>query len=186
MGSERVRIEKLKGVENWGIWKFQVKIHIEVGEALGVVDGNHVKPTLAENADAGAKSEHQKEIKQQWYSFNRDVADDIAAHIAKIKDLAHRLSILGEPVPDGMVITKILMTLPPAWESTNEEWRTLTNFTVRLTMEEFRVKASDDQGNSAFWMKTKQKQVTKRSQDDQKKEKKAGKCYLCGKRGHWK
>ncbi|XP_043270681.1 uncharacterized protein [Venturia canescens] len=64
MGSERVRIEKLKGVENWGIWKFQVKIHIEVGEALGVVDGNHVKPTLAENADAGAKSEHQKEIKR--------------------------------------------------------------------------------------------------------------------------
>lgn len=31
-------------------------------------------------------------LQQQWYSVGKDPADDIAAHIAKIKDLAHRLS----------------------------------------------------------------------------------------------
>lgn len=247
MDNELVRIEKLKGVDNWGMWKFQVRILIQASDAFEVVTGEHMKPVLAQNADAPARTEYEKKAKvwkkldniaqkiivttvaeqpllhilncqsskemwdklneifenksetskhilqQQWYTLNRDAADDIATHIAKIKDLAHRLSILGEPVSDSMIMTKILMTLPSsyqyfhtAWESTSQEQRTLSNLTARLTMEELRANVHDDQGNSAFSMKSKQKHTAKGSHVERKTGKLPGKCYNCGKPGHWK
>ena len=71
---------------------------------------------------------------QQWYSYQKEPGDDIATHIVKLENLAHRLQTLGEKIPNQMIITKILMTLPPsfkyfisAWESTQPSERTLTN-----------------------------------------------------------
>ncbi|XP_029662780.1 uncharacterized protein LOC115235257 [Formica exsecta] len=91
-----------------------------------------------------------------------------ATHTAKIKDLAHRLSMLGKSVSDGMIMTKILMTLPPsyqhfntAWESPTQEQRTLSNLTARLTVEELRNKQHDSHRNSALAAKTKQQPTTK-------------------------
>lgn len=137
------------------------------------------------------KSETTKHIlQQQWYILGKEAADDIATHIAKIKDLAHRLSMLGETVSNGMIMTKILMTFPlsyqhfnTAWESTSQEQRTLSNLTARLTMEELRNKQYDSQRNSAFAAKTKQQPTTK-GQGEWKSNKPAGKCFKCGKKGH--
>ncbi|KMQ92170.1 copia protein [Lasius niger] len=42
------------------------------------------------------KSETAKHIlQQQWYTLGRETADDIATHIAKIKDLAHQLNMFA-------------------------------------------------------------------------------------------
>lgn len=46
--------------------------------------------------------------------LRRDSSDDIATHISKVQELAQRLKTLGESISDEiLVITKILMTLPP-------------------------------------------------------------------------
>lgn len=52
----------------------------------------------------------------------------MASHIMKLKDLAHRLQALKEPVADSMIITKILMTLPAAYNQFITEWE----FTPRI------------------------------------------------------
>ena len=125
---------------------------------------------------------------QKWFSLGRDAADDIATHIAKIKDIACRLTAFGEPVPNSMVITKILLTLPPslkhfatAWELTGQDQRTLTNLISSLSMEEIRAAADEGTDNKAFSPNTEQQKFSKG-----KSEKKPGECYNCGRPGYWK
>ncbi|XP_046629992.1 uncharacterized protein LOC124310225 [Neodiprion virginianus] len=85
------------------------------------------------------KSETAEHIlQQQWYTIGKDQGNDIPTHIAKVKDLAQHLSVLGEPSSDSMVMTKVLMTLPlayshftTAWESTSVNQRTLSNLIAR-------------------------------------------------------
>lgn len=87
---------------------------------------------------------------QQWYNLQKSTSDDIVTHVARLKDIAHRLQSLGEKILDQMIVTKILMTLPPsykhfinAWESTQADERTLTNLVARLTIEEIRIGHSE-------------------------------------------
>jgi hypothetical protein len=66
-------------------------------------------------------------------------SDDIATHISKVENIVERLRQLGEPIPDSMVMTKILNTLPSsfshfvsAWDSTPKAEKTRDNLTARL------------------------------------------------------
>ncbi|CAL1677481.1 unnamed protein product [Lasius platythorax] len=72
-------------------------------------------------------------LQQDWYNTTKKSSDNIATHIAKLKDIAHRLKLMGEAIADSMIITKILMTLPAgyrhfvsAWESASADGRTHT------------------------------------------------------------
>lgn len=96
-------------------------------------------------------------LQQRWYQATKITSDSMAAHIAKIEDLAHKLRALGENMSDSIVITKILMTLPTsynhfitAWESTSEPQRTLGNLTERLLAEEMRSDNQEDRNNEAL------------------------------------
>lgn len=96
-------------------------------------------------------------LQQRWYQVSKDSKDNMACHIAKLQDLAHRLQLLDEPISDSMIVTKILMTLPAcyshfitAWESTNQEQQTLNNLTERLLIEESRVSMQEKITNEAL------------------------------------
>lgn len=174
MDNELARIERLKGVENWGTWKFQVKILVQTADALEIVNGSVERPIPpTETGSAELLAEYRKNLKawnildskaqkiiattvseqpllhimncqsskemwdklhevfesknetakhilqQQWYVLERKTTDDMATHIAKVKDLAHRLRMLDEPVSDSMIMTKILMTLPSSYQHFN-------------------------------------------------------------------
>lgn len=49
-------------------------------------------------------------LQQMWYSAKMSPTDIVASYIAKLKDIAHKLEVMGEKVFDNMIITKILMT----------------------------------------------------------------------------
>lgn len=49
MDNELARIEKLKGLENWGTWKFQVKILVQAADALEIISQRERRET--ETAD---------------------------------------------------------------------------------------------------------------------------------------
>lgn len=243
MDQENSKITQLKGVENWSIWKFQIRVLMSASEVYQIATGAVIQPQLKENPTEAETSAFQKVLKnliksdgiaqkliitsisekvslyiincitahemwiklhdifeskneasihilqKQWFSLEKDQTDDISIHIAKIKDLAHRIELLGERISDNMIITKILMTLPSiyvhfisAWESTSANERTLENLIVRLSMEEIRNNAQDKQGNSALKSKLQNKGIF---QKDQKVNKQETKCYKCGKKGHW-
>ena len=66
-------------------------------------------------------------LQQNWYNATKKSTDNIATHIAKLEDIAHRLKLMSEEISDSMIITKVLMTLPAsyhhfvsAWESAPE------------------------------------------------------------------
>lgn len=237
MESEISKAVKLKGVENWGIWKFQVEVLMSVNDVITVVDDTFENPgpeiptttqadivrinswkkldgaarriivlTVSENVlihiincktakemwkklhkvyeNKNETSKHM--VQKQWFALGKDSKDDMATHIAKIRDLAHRLIALGDQIPDSMIVTKVLMTLPTqyqhfvtAWKSASEDQRTLTNLTSRLTMEETRVNLQQENSVLAARRNCKPKRDSKDSN-----EKRIGKCFKCGKEGH--
>lgn len=100
-------------------------------------------------------------LQQDWYNATKKSSDDIATHIAKLEDIAHRLKLLGETIADSMIITKILMTLPlgykhfvNAWESAPAGERTLENLKARFITEESRHTMREDQNGNALSSKS--------------------------------
>lgn len=133
-------------------------------------------------------------LQQKFYSCTKDSDDDIAVYISKLKGMAQQLKDLGEQIPNSMLITKILMTLPEnllhfqsAWESTTAEEQTIENLTNRLMMEESRAQLLQQSSSTfdAFVSRNSRRFSTSKSQQQQSKSK-SGKCFVCNENGHWK
>ncbi|KAH0820318.1 hypothetical protein GEV33_002473 [Tenebrio molitor] len=167
MENELIRIPKLKGIENWAVWKFQTRVILQSSDAWSIVGGSSAIPVQGQTIDEttfnrtlaawkkndsiaqriiattveekpllhilnckSAKDMWDKLIQvyeqksetsihmlmQQWYNLQMKSDDDIAIYVARLEDLAHRLEIMGEKIPDQMLITKLLMTLPPTYK----------------------------------------------------------------------
>ena len=120
-------------------------------------------------------------LQQSFYKFSMNVNEDIATNISRIQDMANKMKRLGENLSEGMVITKILMTLPEsysnfisAWESTSIENRTLESLTARLLTEESRRSTTEKpvalSSSRVKYSKDKNKVI----------------CFICRKPGHLK
>lgn len=108
-------------------------------------------------------------LQQKWYSITKADTDNIATHIAKLEDIAHRLSLLDEKISDTIIITKILMTLPvcynhfvSAWESAAPTDRTFTNLKSRLTIEEALIIAQSENETKALVSKSQRRHYKSR------------------------
>lgn len=130
-------------------------------------------------------------LQQRWYGAMVEGNDNIATYIAKLEDLAHRLNLLGEQIPESMIITKILMTLPTsyrhfvsAWESSPTAERTLVNLTSRLMIEESRTATHELNEARAFAARANgRKQRGKFNQRSSTVT--SDKCFECNETGHW-
>lgn len=118
----------------------------------------------------------------------------MAAHIAKIRDVSHKLSLLGRPISEKMVITKILMTLPTSlnyfsasWESMSLADCTVDNLVTRLIMEKTRLSARESKPGGALAAKENTRAANLESVRKHARHKnvKPGACYKCGKFGHF-
>ncbi|XP_031343120.1 uncharacterized protein LOC116172658 [Photinus pyralis] len=103
--------------------------------------------------------------------FNMKFEGSVMDFITKIQNLVAQIKQQKENIPENMVITKILMSLPEqykhfvsAWESVPEDKRNLTNLSARLLVEEERLGSGEET-------------VAQQSQV---------KCFSCGKAGHKK
>ena len=132
-------------------------------------------------------------VQTQFYQYVKELSDDIATHISKVEGIAERLKQLGEPVPDSMVMTKILNTLPSefnhfasAWESTPKAERTRENLTARLLTEEIRMKSVNESSTVALSAKTKPGNMKAKFHKSHRQQ--ANKsdmiCYNCREKGH--
>jgi transposase InsO family protein len=257
METDKTKVEKLRGNENWPAWKFQLKILLDARDALEVVTGEFVDP--GEPAAGIAQAEvtaHNKRraefrkankvakelivttvdkkplqllltcetaksmwdkllgvyeqksdtsvgmVQTQFYQYAKEPADDIATHISKIESISDRLKQLGEPIPDSMIMTKILNTLPSAynhfasaWDSTPKEERTRENLTSRLLTEELRIgQNAAESSASAVALTSNAKKNWKRNapsghgqHGDKSKAPNSGRrCFKCGEVGHFK
>lgn len=134
------------------------------------------------------KSETSVHFLQQKF-FNAAIEPDqnIITFISHLEEIVQELKDRGENISDSMVMTKILMSLPPsfahfhsAWDSTESEKKSLDNLRSRLMLEEKRTELRDSCSgeNALFAKKTNKKQYDKNP--------KPGKCRGCFKGYHWR
>ncbi len=137
-------------------------------------------------------------LQQQFFLSTKEPDDDIAVYISKMQSLAQKLKDLGETIPDSMIMTKILMTLPEnlmhfqsAWESTAADQQTIENLTSRLMTEEARANMSQQSSSTfdAFVAKNNSKKFSHKKSSSQRQHSsssKPGKCFICNEIGHYK
>lgn len=114
-------------------------------------------------------------LQQQF--FNMKFEDNVMNFLSKIQNLIATIKQQSNEIPENMVITKVIMSLPEqykhfisAWESVADDQRTLSNLTARLLIEEERLKSNE---------KTVALTANDRGQSNIK-------CFSCGKPGHKK
>ena len=122
--------------------------------------------------------------------------------------MCYQLKAHGESVSDSMMITKILMTIPPkynhflsAWDSTDAAHKTLENLASRLMMEERRVEAQDNAQDSAVVASSaakgrrnfrgrggrgRQNYAPRNENTRDRKDARNIVCFICNKKGHIK
>lgn len=129
-------------------------------------------------------------LQQKFFGFEKSAGDDMASYISKMEEIVKQLSDLDTKIPDSMVMTKILMSLPSsfnhfhsAWESTAAAERTLDNLRTRLMIEEKRMQSQEgsEESGALFAKRTRSKKFA-----NYKKDKKPGRCFICDKDTHWK
>lgn len=91
-------------------------------------------------------SQQKFDLMQEFFNYKYTAGVDMATHVSMLENLAFRLKALNNAVPDNMLVSKILTTLPErygyflsAWDSTPLENKTLANLTTRLVAEEKRL-----------------------------------------------
>lgn len=61
MDSDLAKVPKLKSIENWGIWKFQVRVILNSHDVWDVANGTQLRPAaLAEDAQEAARTAHER------------------------------------------------------------------------------------------------------------------------------
>lgn len=153
-------------------------------------------------------------LQQKYYGFSKDPNDDMATYYSKLMEIVQQLKDHNEIISDSMIIAKLLMSLPTeynhfysAWESTAADQQTLQNLRTRLLTEELRAKSQDHvesvealltKSGKSFNKSNKNHQgsqsnkinnnVSQSSKEMNKSSnsKRRGKCYGCGKSGHYR
>ncbi|XP_018396370.1 PREDICTED: uncharacterized protein LOC108774708 [Cyphomyrmex costatus] len=187
-------IEKLVGVENFEIWKFQIKVLFRANEVIEIAttETEGERNGVWKKKDAVAQKIIISTIDkkpflnimecdtsyQMWTkicnTYGRDTEQQRCKLLQEFYNVSFNKGIdMSTYINDNMVISKLLATLPKeyshfvsAWESTETERKTLDNLLARLLGEEQRRHPKEEEeGGIAF--KASQK-----------------KCHICSKVGH--
>lgn len=115
-------------------------------------------------------------VQQKFFTMQYNSGEEIASFIARVEETVCQIKQANGDVPEKMVLTKILTSLPEsykhfisAWESVSENNQTLSALTSRLLIEEQR--SNNKQEVTAL--------VAKSNSENRK-------CFKCGKTGHYK
>ncbi|KAF6203467.1 hypothetical protein GE061_001798 [Apolygus lucorum] len=142
-------------------------------------------------------------IQKKFFEYKMSPEDDISTHISKLEQLGHQLKLLGAPVEESFMMTKLLMTLPPTYSHFHSAWdseqnQTMDRLVVRLLTEETRLSEKDETEERVALMKKRFEEY--RSSNEKRNishigrtssRKEAGReesepCFFCDKLGHWK
>jgi hypothetical protein len=106
--------------------------------------------------------ENSHMLLESFMSYKYESGHDVMRHISTIEALARQLNEIGSPISEGLIMTKIIMTLPSnyrsflsAWNNCDEKNKTLKLLEVRLLAEENMDKMAglnvSGQDDAALW-----------------------------------
>jgi hypothetical protein len=82
-----IRIPKLKGIENWAVWKFQTRVILQSSDAWSIVDGSSAIPVQGQTIDETTFNRTLAAWKK-----NDSIAQRIIATTVEEKPLLHILN----------------------------------------------------------------------------------------------
>ncbi|KAJ8871239.1 hypothetical protein PR048_027545 [Dryococelus australis] len=155
--SELSLVEKLKEPSDFQLWKFKVNILFKSQGLYGIVCGEVKAPEQGSSDYADYMyrilsdmyehdvSQKKFDLMQEFFGYKYTAGVDLATYMSKLENLVFRLKVLGKVIPENMLISRILMTVPEkysyfisAWESTPVDSETMTNLTTGLIAKEKR------------------------------------------------
>ncbi|KAI1304433.1 Retrovirus-related Pol polyprotein from transposon TNT 1-94 [Halotydeus destructor] len=117
-----------------------------------------------------------------FHSFKYNNGSSMAEHVSALENLAAKLRILKEPVPDSMLVSKLLLDLPERFNGLiagisvlKDEDRTFASVSGLLILEESRIVIKEPV--EAFNPRVNPKYTKTREELT---------CYFCNKKGHYK
>lgn len=87
MENEISRITKLKGIENWSAWKFQVRVTLSAMGAWDIVTGEVIKPECNDNMNTEARLKYEKDL-VRWNKLD-NAAQKVIGTSIEDKPLLH-------------------------------------------------------------------------------------------------
>ena len=136
---DKLFIDKLEGVKNWQLWKYQMQVILEAKELWGHVDGTATNPTSSESGSSNASAQSAftkaqmktKEIwdklkgrferntvgnklflKQKFFSLKMKDSDSLNEHLHPMKEITDQLAAIKAPIPEDEHIVALLLSLP--------------------------------------------------------------------------
>ncbi|KZC13172.1 Copia protein [Dufourea novaeangliae] len=136
-------------------------------------------------------------IQKRFFDFKWECSEGVAHNLSKLEQRATKMKSLGSEIPDSMLLTRVLSTLPQkfnhfhsAWDSVVDSKKNLENLTARLMSEEVRIQNQQNSEETTVALFTnsvsKNKNYGRTGQNDYTKKRKSFTCYTCGKKGHKK
>lgn len=138
---------------------------------------------------------HKLLMSQRFHEYRMDSNDTVVQHIAKVQNLARQLIDIGENIPDLVVMSKILASLPLKYRHFRTSWgtmepgrQTIDLLKARLIEEEGYLNA--DEVEATALAATTRKVTSGGQKPAQKKKvfekrKNNVKCYVCSEKGHY-
>ena len=139
-------------------------------------------------------------VQNSFFEYKMSPGDSINTHVNKGLSMGNLLKDLGQPVPKEMLITKIICSLPPPYNSIVAAWtnvhvadQNVASLKVRLLQMEnlLALQGGNTSGDSAFFTRSNKMTLHhKQSQHEQNKHyikdlKGRTRCYNCGESDHW-
>ena len=131
-----------------------------------------------------------------FYGYRMESTDSVQQHISKVQNLASQLIALGTNIPDVLIMSKIISSLPhkfrnfrSAWSSVDPVRQTLEYLQQRLAEEEAYMDKESDE-SIALAAATSKVMIggfnsSKKKNTKSRKPKKNVECYVCQERGHY-
>lgn len=123
---------------------------------------------------------------EEYHSYRKSSGDDMATHVSKVEALASHLETVGQKQTDVSIMSRLLHSLPEshnalkeAWESVDPAKQTKEALISRLLSHT--ATTGESSKDVALVAGSNYGSGSKFGQDRKKK----GKCYHCGKFGHW-
>lgn len=132
-------------------------------------------------------------LNEKFLSARKEQDENMSSYVARVQEMARKLALFNNPVPDQMLMANILRGLgkqyqhfATSWESAPISERTLGNLKARLMIEEDRLdlKGSEETGLALAATKQKLPSSDGHEQEDDRDWKKKVKCFFCKKTGH--
>ena len=102
-------------------------------------------------------------LQNSFFEYKMSAGDSINTHVNKVLSMGNLLKELGHPVHEEMLITKIMCSLPPCYNSIVTAWanvpapeQTVANLKVRLLQLEniLSLQGGESSGDSAFFTRS--------------------------------